>query len=79
MDILADAIARKLHERMAKAAPAPVAKMLYTTKEAAMLLSRSQSWIEQQIRAQMLPARRNGRRLLIYHADLETFARNDIY
>jgi excisionase family DNA binding protein len=80
VEALADAIAQKVHERMAKAVPAaPVAKLLYTTKEAAKLLSRSQSWVEQQIRAQLLPARRNGRRLLIYHTDLEAFARRDVY
>jgi excisionase family DNA binding protein len=52
-------------------------KLLFSQKEAALILGVSLRTIQNLIFAKQLPIRRIGRRVLVHRKDLEVFARRD--
>jgi excisionase family DNA binding protein len=52
-------------------------KLLFSQKEAALILGVSLRTIQNLIFAKQLPIRRIGRRVLVHRKDLEAFARRD--
>jgi excisionase family DNA binding protein len=53
-------------------------RILYTTTEAAYQLSVCRQTILKYIEQGYLPAKRQGRKILIHHKDLENIAKNDL-